>query len=101
MHHPHILTRFDYIHLSLRTCTLLLSATALAILNHIHISFHRTFSLSISAAAYALSLDLFVLLLLESRYRPALRQVVKWLWFFEFCGVILLAIGFARLLLVD
>lgn len=49
MHHPHSLTRGDYIHLSLRTITILLSTTALAILLHILLSFHRTFSLSIAA----------------------------------------------------
>ncbi|OBT41349.1 hypothetical protein VE00_08489 [Pseudogymnoascus sp. WSF 3629] len=101
MHHPHSLTRGDYIHLSLRTITILLSATALAILLHIHLSFHRTFSLSIAAATYALFLDIFILLLFTSRYRPALRQVIKWLWFFELCAVVLLGVGFAWLFLGD
>lgn len=46
---PHILTRGDYIHLALRTSTVLVATTALTILIHIHLSFQRTFSLSISA----------------------------------------------------
>ncbi|OAF55408.1 hypothetical protein VC83_08321 [Pseudogymnoascus destructans] len=94
--------RGDYIQLSLRTITILLSTTTLTILLHIHLSLHRTFSLGISAMRGLRPLPRqFILLLFTSRYRPALRQVIKWLWFFELTAVVLLAIGFAWLLLAD
>lgn len=42
-----------------------------------------------------------MLLLFTTRYRPLLRQVIKWLWFLKLGGVILLAVGFTELTLAD